>query len=392
MKADGTLVVGQIGCGSFAQQVDLPNFTDHAKTEVKWCCDVDEAKARSAAERFGVPRVTADAAEVTSDPDVDLIKIATTHEVHLPLVEAAAANGKHVFCEKPMALERVDALRIVRAVRRSGVKLCVGMNRRMAPALNALRRQWTAHNANPTHQPWRFVEVERAPFPEEERTQFLVRIQDESISYRLSHLDPLRGGGEIIGETVHWLDLACWFFAPQVPVEVQAWGSTRFSHGVHVTFSAGDTATITFNCGGTFDYPKELYEVMCKGALFRSLHFVENNYYGVPGLEDETFPLLVDDFPGEGTQGGFAGMMQKQAHMLANLAGSRKEAQGCIGVDKGHRRLLDAFIEAILDNGPSPCDEMAGWVAVLLANLAIQSIELRQTLHVPIDAVTPILM
>ena len=56
----------------------------------------------------------------------------------------------------------------------------------------------------------------------------------------------------------------------QVPVEIQAWGSTRFSHGVHITFSGGDTATILFHCGGTFDYPKEVYEVTCQGALFRN--------------------------------------------------------------------------------------------------------------------------
>ena len=261
------LTVAQIGCGAFAAGQDLPNFHAHPRTRVKWCCDIDLDQARDLAEQFVVPHATADIREVVADPEVDLIKIATSHEAHLPIVEAAAENGKHIFCEKPMALEEREAFAIIRAVRRGPVKLCVDLNRRMSPALRTLRQRWQQHVADPRHQPWRYVEVERDPFPEEERTQLLIRIQDESYSYRLVHLDPLHGGGLVIGESVHWFDLACWFFAPQIPVEIQAWGSARFSHGVHLTFSGGDTATLVFHCGGTFDYPKELYEVTARGAL-----------------------------------------------------------------------------------------------------------------------------
>ena len=127
--------------------------------------------------------------------------------------------------------------------------------------------------------------------PEEDHTHLLIRIQDESSSYGLGHLDPLTGGGEIIGESVHWLDLACWFFAPQRPVEITAWGSSRLSHGIHLKFSGGDSMTLTFSCFGTFDYPKELFEVTAKASLMRSLFFVENNYYGIPGAAAETFPM-----------------------------------------------------------------------------------------------------
>jgi len=320
---------------------------------------------------------------------VDLIKVSTSHEIHLPIITAAAAKGKHIFCEKPMAMEEEDAFKIISAVRRGGVKLCVDLNRRMAPSLNALRARWLAHHRNPMHQPWRYKELDRAPLPEEGQTQFLVRVQDESLSYRMVHLDPLRGGGPIIGESVHWLDLACWLFAPQRPVEIQAWGSTRLSHGIFVTFSGGDTATIVFQCGGTFDYPKELFEITHNGALFRNQIFVENEYYGIPGLARQTFPLQHDCLPTIGTEGGLSGLLKKHQARVEGQKGNSKQGHDSLTVDKGHEGMLNGFVEAILNDSPSPCDELAGFRATYLARLAIKSIESRQVLPVLIERIEP---
>jgi predicted dehydrogenase len=376
-----TVRVAQIGCGAFAAGQDMPNYARNPDVTCQWCCDISLERAQALADRFGVPQVTCDYRDVIHDPTVDVIKIATSHETHVPLIEAAAAAGKHIFCEKPLAMETEDALRAVGAVQRSGVKLCVDLNRRMSPALNALRNRWQQHLQNPQHHPWRYIETERPLYPEEKRTQLLIRIQDDSMSYRTVHLDPLRGGGEIIGESVHWMDVACWWFAPQFPVEIQAWGSTRFSHGIHLTFSEGDTATLVFNCGGTFDYPKEQYEVMAQGALLRSDNFVENQYFGIPGLEREIFPLQHDPLPEVGSEGGLSGLIKKSQARVASLSNS-KEGHEALAVDKGHQAMLDGFVRAIIDDTTSPCDEMAGYRSTLLARLAIQSIELRQALPV----------
>jgi predicted dehydrogenase len=318
-----SLNVAQVGCGAFAADQDMRNFRENERVQCLWCCDLDGDRAKALAGTFGVPRVTTDFMDCINDPAVDVLKIATSHEAHLPIIEAAAKAGKHVFCEKPMALALDDCLKIIRAVHRSGIKLCVDLNRRMSPALQALRKRWLEHWRSPTHQPWRYVEAQRALYPEEERTQFLVRVQDDTLSYRMVHLDPLQGGGLLLGETVHWLDLSCWFFAPQRPVEVLAWGSARFSHGIHLTYSEGDTATIVFNCGGTFDYPKEMYEVASKGALFRSEFFVENRYFGVPGIDRETFPVRRDCLPDTGTEGGFSGWVGKYAARVRGLTNSK---------------------------------------------------------------------
>ena len=204
----------------------------------------------------------------------------------------------------------------------------------------------------------------------------------------MGHLDPLSGGGEIIGESVHWLDLACWFFAPQLPCEITAWGSSRLSHGIHLRFDGGANMTLDFSCSGTFDFPKELYEVTHNAALFRSLFFVENNYYGMPQNAPEYFPMQYDPFAGKAE--GFAAYQEKYRQHVGSSGNSKKLENTCpFLVDKGHYAMLDAFVKSIQNDTPSPCDELAGFRATYLAQKAIEALELKRALPVPIEKITP---
>ena len=383
-----TLTAAQIGCGKFAWNQDLVNMTGHPDVNLKWVCDVNPANAARAAEHFSVPNQTTDFMEAINDPEVDFIKIATSHEVHLPIIEAAAKAGKHIFCEKPMAMHDEEAYKIIRAVRRGGVKLCVDLNRRMSPAMQALRKKWLDHGAEPKHNPWRYVETKRELLPEENLPHMMIRIQDESSSYGVAHLDPLTGGGEIIGESVHWLDLACWFFAPQLPCEITAWGSSRLSHGIHLRFDEGASMTLDFSCSGTFDFPKELYEVTDNAALFRSLHFVENNYYGMPDCDSEFFDLQHDPLPEMGK--GFEAFIAKHWKQVAGSTNAKiQEISTPLLPDKGHSAMLNGFIRAIQEDLPSPCDEIAGFRSTYLAQRAIEALELKRTLSIPLEKITP---
>ena len=382
------LCAAQIGCGKFAHHQDLPNLSTHPLVNLKYVCDVNIDTARTAAKEFNVPFATADYMEIINDPEVDFIKIATSHEAHLPIIEAAAKAGKHIFCEKPMAMYDDEAYKIIRAVRRGKVKICVDLNRRMSPAMQALKKQYLAHAADPKHNPWRYVETEREMLPEENLPHLNIRIQDESSSYGLGHLDPLTGGGEIIGESVHWIDLACWLFAPQLPCEITAWGSSRLSHGIYLKFNGGASMTLDFSCSGTFDYPKEQFELTHNAALFRCLHFVENEYFGIPGAESEVFELQHDPYPEMGD--GFDNFRNKYAAKVQGSTNSKLiENTSPLTVDKGHRAMLDGFIDAILNDKPSPCDEMAGFRSTYLARLAIESIRKKQTIPVQIEDITP---
>ncbi|MCO8277307.1 Gfo/Idh/MocA family oxidoreductase [Actinoplanes sp. TRM 88003] len=92
-----------------------------------------------AAERLGAGREYADPDPVWADPEVDAVVIAAPARFHADLAVAAARAGKHVFCEKPMALSSADADRVIDAAREAGVVLQVGFNRRFAPDWVAAR-------------------------------------------------------------------------------------------------------------------------------------------------------------------------------------------------------------------------------------------------------------
>ena len=120
------------------------NLTEaiQAKSErIRFVRGVDAApeKVREFAARHELP-LTTDFAGVLADPSIKAVVVVTPHSLHRPMVEAVAAAGKHVFCEKPLALNVRDARAMTDACRRAGVVLGVGHNRRLWPSMQALKR------------------------------------------------------------------------------------------------------------------------------------------------------------------------------------------------------------------------------------------------------------
>jgi len=114
----------------------------HGKsTRIRFARGVDAApdKLRDFAKQHALP-LCADLAEVLADPAIKAVVLATPHSLHRPMVEAAARAGKQVFCEKPLALNLVDAKAMLDACRRARVVLGVGHNRRLWPSMQALKR------------------------------------------------------------------------------------------------------------------------------------------------------------------------------------------------------------------------------------------------------------
>jgi predicted dehydrogenase len=377
-----TLTAGLIGCGGFAHTQHLPNCEANPDITIKWACDINEEQAKKAQREYSIPCTTTSPEEVFNDAEVDVVILATWHAAHLPLIRAAAAKGKHILCEKPMSLAIDEGLEIVRIVQRHGVKLCVDHNRRCAPAIRALKRDYEAFRAVPTHQPWRWHGKPRPKFRDEVNPVMLVRVQDESSSHtNMAHKDPVHGGGAIIGESTHWYDLIAWMFPDDEPVSVMAWGARAFNHGVVIEFRSGALGELLFHTGGTFDYPKELYEITWNGGLFRSEFFVENNVYGVPQAGRTLFPLQRDPMPETGAEGGIAGYMAKVEVAQAD-PDRYMERFPSITADKGHVGLLNEFVAALLNDTPTPCDEVDGFRAVYIANLAIESLRLHKPMPV----------
>ncbi len=136
--------VGVLGCGRIGR-IHLANITSSVpELAVRTVHDVVPEAAMSAAEEYGIPRVAGDVFEVLTAPDVDAVLICTSTDTHATLIADAAAAGRAVFCEKPIAmdLETIDAA--LAAVERAGVALQVGFNRRFDLPFRTIRDQVAA--------------------------------------------------------------------------------------------------------------------------------------------------------------------------------------------------------------------------------------------------------
>ncbi len=112
---------------------------DSDRIAVKAVVEPDPAPHAEFAGQRGLVLVTS-LDEIWADPEIDAVILCTPHGVHAEQVRAAAAHGKHVFCEKPLALSRADAERSVEACRQAGVVLGIGHERRFETAMAELRR------------------------------------------------------------------------------------------------------------------------------------------------------------------------------------------------------------------------------------------------------------
>jgi predicted dehydrogenase len=129
---------GLIGTGTWGN-VHAETYSSHHRASLAAVCDVDEARARKTAERWGAGRVYTDYREMLRNPDIDAIAVVTPDFTHRePIVEAARA-GKHIIVEKPLATTRQDLDQIAEAVTRAGVKFMVDFHCRWCPPLVVAR-------------------------------------------------------------------------------------------------------------------------------------------------------------------------------------------------------------------------------------------------------------
>jgi predicted dehydrogenase len=373
---------GIIGCGKFATSQHFPNVVASDKVDL-WHCSSRSDKGQETAKRFGSHRISADYRDLLADPEVDMVILSVPHEKHMFFIREVLEAGKHLLCEKPMTMTMAEAYDVARLVREKGVKLCVDYNRRFSPSMMDLKAAYHAHRAQPKGTARVFTqEQQRRKWPEEDTAMVMIRINDESLTYGGVHIDWKEGGGQIIGEGCHWLDLVTWILEER-PVKITAVGSTRINYVINLEFASGSIACIFFCACGTFEYPKELIEVQYGGKIFRSECFVENQYYGLGERTITHFPLQGDFQPQVGQEGGLSGY-------IAKIDASGKEfvetgVYKLVFPDKGHQGLLNAFAEAILQDRPAPIDEMAGMRATYMSQRAMDSIREGRPLPVNIE-------
>ena len=138
--ADGDKVrVGVLGLGSIAQVVHLPILSQLANAQLAAVCDIDRAKARAIAGRFGILRVFQSDEEVFRSQDLDALVICTPSHLHEAQAVASLQSGKHTLVEKPLAMTEQGAASVIAAAEAAGRTLQVAMNNRFRPDCQALK-------------------------------------------------------------------------------------------------------------------------------------------------------------------------------------------------------------------------------------------------------------
>ncbi len=134
-----TLRAGVLGCGEIGRRGHIPGY-QAAGVQVVAVCDTNLDRARSVAAEFNTPHAYADYHELIARPDIDIISVCLPNAFHAPASIAALEAGKHVLCEKPVAIHAADAARMIAAAHKSGRLLSVNQHMRFDPAAQAMRQ------------------------------------------------------------------------------------------------------------------------------------------------------------------------------------------------------------------------------------------------------------
>lgn len=375
-------VIGIIGCGHIAKDVHLGNAFSNPRIRVKWCADLLDENLEYVKKNYAYENLTKDYMEVLNDPEVQGVLILTVHNVREKIIREAAERGKHIFVEKPMSTTVRESYEIMKIIQQHGVKLVVGFNRRCAPIVKDAKRILD-EQGSAVEAPWRFKRYGNVTkLKEEDVTMMLIRINDDSASFKMYAFDEFAGQGTIIGEFCHFFDLACYFMGKE-PVKIYAEGWARTNASVTVTFEDQSICTIFDASCGSFDHPKELIEIYKGGMSMQLDHYLQLRVGGRVDVEKINYPFKSDPYPevteGEGTN------LYVNKMRARNRKTTDATVLDSVQVDKGHYNMLDEFVDCILLDKPSPCNALDGSRATLMCLKARESARLGLPVKISID-------
>lgn len=284
--------IGLIGAGGFGQNFLLPAIK--GKAQFVSVATARPHNARNIADKYGFSSCTGNADEVISNPNVNTVFIATRHDSHGEYVLKSLKEGKNVFVEKPLCLHESELEEIRNAYQNSKSILMVGFNRRFAPMIRKIREQFR----------------EGAPVAINYRINAGIVPADHWIH------DPSIGGGRIIGEVCHFIDL-CMHLARSPLSELSAHrmddgGGLMDTVVISIAFRNGSTASLSYFSNGNKLVSKEYLEVFGSGMT-----------------------AILDDFK-----------------TLTIYGKSASKTSG--NQDKGHQSEIAEFLQAIQNGQPSP--------------------------------------
>jgi predicted dehydrogenase/threonine dehydrogenase-like Zn-dependent dehydrogenase len=283
-----------IGAGNYASRVLMPAFI-RSGASLRTVVTSGGLSATIHGKKLGFSEATTNINDVLNDPDIDSMVVATRHDSHAEYVVMGLRSGKHVFVEKPLCISRDELVTIIEATSSATSLVTVGFNRRFAPQILRLKALLDV-----TNEPISIVmTVNAGAIPVEHWTQ-----------------DPGIGGGRLIGEACHFVDLLRHLAAAPIRshhIEYMQ-SASRDSFSIQLKFENGSIGLIHYLSNGHRSYPKERLEVFCGGRVVRLDNFIKMKGFGWPGFS------------------------------RMNLWRQ----------DKGQAALVSAFVQAVKTGGPSP--------------------------------------
>lgn len=144
MKPSHKLRIAIIGTGNFAEVCHIPGVLSHPNAEISAIYGRDADKAKTLAAKFDIPHATDDLESICADPNIDAVTIASANSVHAKQAIMALSHGKHVFCEKPLAMNDTEAAAMLKAAKLSGKIHQVAFTFRYNYGIRELRRRIAA--------------------------------------------------------------------------------------------------------------------------------------------------------------------------------------------------------------------------------------------------------
>ncbi len=309
--------VGLIGAGNFAQNILLPKMK--GKCNFIGVTTGRGNIARYVADKYSFSYCAEKSEDILKDKNINTIFVTTRHDSHAKYVIQAIENGKNVFVEKPLALTEQELSEINDSYKRSTngqYKVMIGFNRRFAPAVKDLKKLFIDTQAKTIN-----IRVNAGILPAEHWTN-----------------DPLVGGGRIIGEGCHFVDLAIFLSGGKV-VSVSATSmedpsGLNNSAAITLKFTNGSLAVINYFSNGSKKLNKEHIEVFCGGTV-----------------------AVIDDF------------------MSLTVYNNSIKKTDYKNQDKGHASELAEFFTSIKKGTPSPISFDECYHSTHVTFKAIQSIQ-----------------
>lgn len=256
--------LGLIGAGNFVRSTMLPIMKETGLFEFRGLATTGGVGGAQANDGTPFGYTTNNYQELLSDPEIDLIAVSTQHNSHAKFVIEALKAGKNVYCEKPLCLTLDELTAIKEAYEQSEGELFVGLNRRHAPLIQQIKREMKTDQI-----PAVYDFIGNAGFIPKDHW-----VHDEAA-----------GGGRILGEACHFVDLIQYLdgsHLEDLTVTAASNNAYPMNDNVLITlrFASGAIGNIVYSSMGSKKYPKEQLRVLSNGSVYEMDNFIRLKKYG----------------------------------------------------------------------------------------------------------------